>query len=434
MKRLSIILACILVAMISCTKSKEVHPEIGDGNDELVTVGMKDVHVKYIPADISEFSKVVFRYCPANANGSAQQFAAAEMTKNETLFELTLNDLLKDTLYWYYYELYPNGGDAFNTPQKTFHTQVIDAPEPPVAELPTVTTAEVSEITANSARCGGDVINDGGATVTEFGICWSTNANPTLDDSHVAVGAGIGHFFASMTNLEANTTYHVRAYATNVAGAAYGQDIEFTTLQGGGSGEHEYVDLGLPSGTLWATCNVGANAPEEYGDYFAWGETTPKTTYNWSTYKYCNGDINQLTKYCNDASSGYNGFTDDLTSLLPEDDAATVNWGNGWRMPTDAEWTELYQNTTCTWTTQNGVNGRRFTASNGNSLFLPAAGDQWNDEPHYAGSKGYYWSSSLYTDWPNSAWYFYIDSGYYGVGYHGDRRYGDTVRPVRSAP
>ena len=107
-----------------------------------------------------------------------------------------------------------------------------------------------------------------------------------------------------------------------------GGDIGGNTYNG-----HEYVDLGLPSGTLWATCNVGADTPEGYGDYFAWGETTPKTTYNWNTYKYCNGGegLNTLTKYCSDSNFGYNGFTDNLTVLqLMDDDAATVNWGSGW--------------------------------------------------------------------------------------------------------
>lgn len=136
MKKLSIILAFILVAMISCTKSKEVHPEIGDGNDEIVTVGMKDVHVEYTRTDHSDLSRVVFHYCPADANGNAQQFESVEMTKKETFFELTLNDLLSDTLYWYYYELFPNGGSATNTTQKTFRTQAYDAPDPPTPPTP----------------------------------------------------------------------------------------------------------------------------------------------------------------------------------------------------------------------------------------------------------------------------------------------------------
>ena len=102
------------------------------------------------------------------------------------------------------------------------------------------------------------------------------------------------------------------------------------TKDNGGNGTykgHDYVDLGLPSGTMWATCNVGAESPDQYGDYFAWGETTPKDTYNWNTYLYSNGDYNQLTKYCSQSDFGFNGFTDNLKTLQPSDDAATTNWG-----------------------------------------------------------------------------------------------------------
>ena len=142
MKKLSIILAFALVALTACTKSKEVHPEIGDGNDEIVTVGMKDVHVEYSRTDHASLNRVVFHYCPADANGNAQQFEAAEMTKKETFFELVLDDLICDTLYWYYYELFPNSGDAFNSVQKTFHTQACDTPEPPEPPTPPSGTPE----------------------------------------------------------------------------------------------------------------------------------------------------------------------------------------------------------------------------------------------------------------------------------------------------
>ena len=107
------------------------------------------------------------------------------------------------------------------------------------------------------------------------------------------------------------------------------------------------VDLGLPSGIRWASCNVGATTPEGYGYYFAWGETESKDYYGWTTYKYTNGGYGKMTKYCNDASHGDNGFTDMKTVLEPEDDAAAANWGNAWRMPTDAEWKELLEQ--CTW-------------------------------------------------------------------------------------
>ena len=194
---------------------------------------------------------------------------------------------------------------------------------------------------------------------------------------------------------------------------------------------HEYVDLGLPSGLLWATCNVGADSPEDYGDYFAWGETQPKDYYDWSTYQYCHGSDKTLTKYCNNSKYGYNGFTDNLTTLLPEDDAATANWRSGWRMPTETEWLELYQNTTNIWTTQNGVNGRLFTASNGNSLFLPAAGYLDQDSLKEDGSWSYHWSSSLFMTYSVYARGFHFSSSYSNTG-SAARYYGRPVRAVRS--
>ena len=197
--------------------------------------------------------------------------------------------------------------------------------------------------------------------------------------------------------------------------------------------EHAYVDLGLPSGLLWATCNVGASAPEEYGDYFAWGETQPKDYYDWSNYQYCSGSYYTMTKYCQDPSYGYNGFTDDLTTLEPSDDAATANWGDGWRLPTKADFEELYNNTIMTWSQQGGVNGRLFTAPNGNSLFLPAAGERYGSSLRYVGNYGFYWSSSLQTGIPYSAWYFYFGSGIYGMYGGVNRNLGQNVRAVRSA-
>lgn len=199
-----------------------------------------------------------------------------------------------------------------------------------------------------------------------------------------------------------------------------------------GSGKdngHFYVDLGLPSGTKWATCNVGASKPEEYGDYFAWGETKPKTDYSWSTYKWGNA-YDQLTKYCTKSSYGLNGFTDNKTTLDLADDAARANWGGLWRMPSKEQFEELLENTTSRWVTVNGKYGRLFTASNGNSIYLPAAGDRYGTSLYFAGSLSYYWSSSLETDYPNLAYILYFGSGGVNVN-NNDRYYGLTVRPVR---
>ena len=193
---------------------------------------------------------------------------------------------------------------------------------------------------------------------------------------------------------------------------------------------HEWVDLGLPSGTLWATCNVGASAPEEYGDYFAWGETEPKEVYNWTKYKWCNGSLSTLTKYCNNSSYGYNGFVDDKTELDPEDDAAYVNWGENWRIPTKAQQDELRGNCTWTWTTQNGVNGHLVTGPNGKSLFLPAAGSRYDGTLYDAGSYGNYWSRTLNSGGPSIAYSVHFNSEY--VSWGSSYRYvGFTVRAVR---
>ena len=200
--------------------------------------------------------------------------------------------------------------------------------------------------------------------------------------------------------------------------------------------EPEYVDLGLPSGTLWATFNVGASRPEDYGDYFAWGETTTKEEYSWSTYKYCEeGSTRELTKYCHLSAHGYNGFTDKLTELLPEDDAATAKWGSDWQMPSREQCEELINSsyTTTEWTTQNGVYGRKITSkSNGNSIFLPAAGGWDLSSLEDVGSSGYYWSRSLSTSDPGCAYRLYFYSGGSDIGSEiSGRIWGFSVRPVR---
>lgn len=273
--------------------------------------------------------------------------------------------------------------------------------------LPEVAATGITSIAQTSAVGSGNVTYDGGAEVTERGICWGTNHNPDISGDHIPCGSGIGAYTADITDLTANMQYYARAYATNSEGTAYGDEVEFFTGNGGGE-PHEYVDLGLPSGILWATCNVGANVPEENGDYFAWGETIPKDDCDWSDYQYCNGSYNTLTKYCNNPEYGFNGFTDDLTTLQPEDDAATVNWGAGWRIPTKEEWVELFDNTDVSYITQNDVRGVLFTASNGYSVFVPYDGS--NDFQYY----GTYCSSSLNVGDPDEAWFYHFYSTHYG--------------------
>ena len=189
---------------------------------------------------------------------------------------------------------------------------------------------------------------------------------------------------------------------------------------------HECVDLGLS--VKWATCNVGATTPEECGYYFAWGETISKENYDPTTCKYVLKE-NQLTKYCNNSNYGKDGFIDSKTILDPEDDAATVNWGGNWRMPTEAEMTELKEQCTWTWAMQNGVNGCKVVGPNGNFIFLPAAGYMDSSSFRSAGSYGLYWSSSHNTSNPYYANFVYFDSNDV-IMYGFCRYYGLSVRPV----
>lgn len=152
------------------------------------------------------------------------------------------------------------------------------------------------------------------------------------------------------------------------------------------------VDLGLS--VKWADMNVGAEKPEDCGWYLAWGETEEKATYDWSTYKWCNGSEDTMTKYC--YNSNY-GTVDNKTTLDPEDDAATVNWGGDWRMPTDAEMTELRSKCTYKVTSKNGISGYIVTGPNGNSIFLPTSGYRYKDSLKFVDTYGMYWSSSLFS-------------------------------------
>lgn len=179
----------------------------------------------------------------------------------------------------------------------------------------------------------------------------------------------------------------------------------------------EAIDLGLPSGTKWASCNVGASKPEEYGSYYAWGETEEKEVYNWSTYIHCDGTYDT----CHDLGSDISGT---------QYDVAHIKWGGNWCMPTLDDIKELYDNCTSEWTTLNGVNGRKFTSKiNGNSIFLPFAGYRWVGGLGRAGGSGDYWSSAQNPDYSGDAYGLYFDSGYANWGNY-SRYNGRTVRPV----
>ncbi len=238
--------------------------------------------------------------------------------------------------------------------QKTFTTEA-------EYTLPTVITSNITTITSGTAVANGYVVTDGNSAVTSRGVCWSTSQNPTISDNHTNDGTGTGSFSSSLTGLTASTTYYVKAYATNDAGTAYGEELNFTTTDGHGSlGGHEYVDLGLPSGKRWSTIMYSDDSAPHNSCWFHPG--------------------------------------------------TIINWGYTWHTPTSDEFDELVQNCTSIWTEQDGVNGRLLTGPNGNSVFFPARGFylygsngwEWCDY-----NQGFYWSTTQFNNKDNTLVYYY---------------------------
>ena len=329
----------------------------------------------------------------------------------------------------YYFKAYVKTADGTIVSEETKNFQIMGS----IQEF-AVYTESATEITESSATLNGFVTSTDGVEYCGFIF----NMGTYNDTIRVESFAG-GNFSYQVSNLTPSTTYSYQAFA-NRSGWVFGQEISFTTANSGQQGTsysqptgymdgYGYVDLGLPSGLLWAYSNIGATNPEDYGNYYAWGETETKATYDWSAYRYCNGSQTTLTKYCNDESYGNEGYTDTLTILGAEDDVATLNWSSDWRMPTQTEMQELIDNCDTTWVTINGINGMLFTSrGNGNSIFLPAAGSRDNGSLYEAGSLGHYWSSSLGTDAPIFAWYLYFSSSSYWM--HNDSR--ASGQPVRA--
>lgn len=291
-----------------------------------------------------------------------------------------------------------------------------------VVVLPTVTTVTVSEVTINSAMLSAEVLTDGGADVIERGFYWN-KANASSEANFVKVGEDLGSYTYQLTGLQELTEYNVGAYAVNSEGMVKSEIVSFTTLKNEDDDDDEeteytYVDLGLPSGTLWAEHNVGALFPEGYGDHFAWGEIETKK------------------EYTSDNCSSYH---DDLGNIAgnPMFDAATANWGDDWRMPTLEEMFELTQECTWTWAEVNGVAGYQVTSkTNGNYIFLPASGFRVNGDLIDHNLYGYYWTSTPYEEEGATPTYTkacFLDMCSYQFYCNWSlRRNGMTVRPVRN--
>lgn len=371
---------------------------------------------------IESVSKEVWFYYSATAAAAATLKSsgtkATSTLSPDGTFSTALTGLSYNTTYYYIACAMVNGQE-FTSEVKSFKTADFSA------SVTTLDASEVSYITA---------VLQGSLSVTsieqlskDVWFLYSETATTVdalrTDGTKVSSSLSGESFAASLTDLVLGTDYYYVACAKVYDRTIYGAVKSFTTktLPAGA------VDMGLS--VKWASCNIGASKPEDYGDYYAWGETTTKSTYNWSTYTLCGGSENAMTKYCTKSSYG---TVDNKTVLDPEDDVAHVKLGGKWRMPTDAEWTELRDTNNCdwAWTTINGVNGRLVTSKKtGNSIFLPAAGYRDNGNLGNAGFLGGYWSSSLRTDGPLGAWYVsFLSADVIRTNYY--RYYGRSVRPV----
>lgn len=331
-------------------------------------------------------------------------------------YTLSLNNLDDGAMYYVRSYAINNNGISYGQ-EISFTTQAYS--------LPNVKTTAASDITYTSVNVGGEIISAGGLEIKECGIVYSTHANPTTHDIIIKVPTNTDTFSVELTNLIQGTTYYFRAYAINEKGIGYGEQVMLTTLEKANENGYEYVDLGLS--VKWATHNIGATTPEEFGDYFAWGEIETKEWFDWYNYKWSEGTY--LTKYCTDNLYSY-WTTDHKKVLEPADDAATMMWGSEWRMPSKKELEELLEQ--CIWTSSsvNGVEGYKVTSKKAGytnkSIFLPAAGEM-TGSPYK--SQGVYLSRTLYKEYPESAYALYWYPGKLAVGAQ-TRSLGSSIRPV----
>ena len=273
-------------------------------------------------------------------------------------------------------------------------------------------------------------------------VRWGTDKNQldnstmaSMNDASINYGFMEIPFTAQLMGLEDGEVYYYQVVGKCGSLEPKQTDVlKFFTLPEGA------IDLDLKSGNLWCSQNLGATSPDEFGDYYAWGETQIKKTnaqYDWTNYKWCNGAYNKLTKYCSYSYQGYNGYTDDHKTLLDEDDAVVVNMGNGWHMPYPMDWTELSEQCGWTYVTINGINGwlirsKKNPDDNKKVIFIPFAG-------YYSGASkrrddsGYYWTKAVSNDYyyQDRAMYYFLSSYSYGLE-TGDRCCGETIRPVLS--
>ena len=344
--------------------------------------------------------------------GTSSSLSSSSGTKKSTTssgaFSVSLTGLSSNTTYYYRAYAIVDGEYKYGE-VSSFKT----------SKEVTVSTGSATNVTDSGSTLSG-TINNSDKSLT-CGIIYGTSSSLSSSSGTKKSTTSSGTFSVSLSGLSSNTTYYYRAYVVVDGEYRYGEVCSFYTKK---QLPENAVDLGLS--VYWASCNVGADSPEEYGGYYAWGETEEKSNYSWSTYKWCNGSYDTMTKYC--TSSSY-GTVDNKATLDLRDDVAYVKWGGSWRMPTLDEIKELINDCSWSWTTQNGVNGYKVTGPNGNSIFLPAAGYRDDGDVYDRGSYGVYWSSTLLSSYSSNVYSLYFDSGYHGWNDY-SRFFGHAVRPV----
>ncbi len=431
--------AIVLFAVLSCTKDSEVDsPSVSkpivveQSSVSSFTANITGRFIEVNKADLALGKRGLF-YCLKTSysenlfnswlegNDNPGCMVLDRVTVESETMYCTITGLFPDTEYNYCLYLQKRDGTREISAVSSFRTQPFNP--------------EIKEVALNGIQCfvafveGNIAMNGKDVSDCETGVIVSGQSSCNIDNSTVYRCDMTDDYMvrARIADLESDKEYYCRSYvkyqvSSGQSAYLYGPEKAFRTKD-----FHEVaVDLGLPSGLIWASYNVGADTPYDYGDYYAWGETETyyetgyaqvekevvwkddkSGGYDWPNYMYCFGSYNTLTKYCNNTDFGFNGYTDNKTVLDPDDDVACIKWGGGWRMPTVEEMDELINPDYCTWTwtTQNRLMGYKVTSKvagyTDRSIFLPAAGHRattfLRELTQLEYIVGNYWSSSLST-------------------------------------
>ena len=402
---------------------------VGDGQNYMGTV--KSFTTKNIEVDVTTGSATNITTNSATVSGSISgvslpttatilygtssslSFVGSTITSTTTnstgSFSIGLTGLKPNTTY-YYQAAYVGDGQNYTGSVKSFTTKNVS-----------VTTGSATNITTNSATVNGTI--SGMSLPATATILYDTSSSLSFVGSHITSTTtnSSGSFSINLTGLKGNTTYYYQAVYVGDGQNFTGTVKSFTTMKstGGTINGYEYVDLGLPSGLKWATCNVGASSPEDIGSYFAWGETYTKNIYSWKTDSHNLGD-----------NMSWRNIGTDITGTSY--DVARKKWGSTWRLPKASEIKELRTYCTCSEAIQNGVNGYLVTGPNGNSIFFPRTG-YYEDSSKTSPEATLFWTGTMSTTYSNyygTAINMYIKYNQFESGWTRCRSDGLTVRPV----